>query len=216
MGYRFDNPGMCIFENEIKTGGYRRIAGIDEAGRGALAGPVVAACVILDPDNIPPGVDDSKRLTERQRNELNRLIAQSAVCIGVGRADPQVIDRINVYQATVHAMKQALGQMSIAPDFLLIDAVKLYDISISSLSIVRGDQKSVSIAAASIVAKVYRDSIMLEYGSQYPEYGFGRHKGYPTALHRDALRVYGPTNLHRFSFKPVREADTGWRLKKQQ
>jgi len=215
MDYRFDNPVMCVFENKIKTDGYRRIAGIDEAGRGALAGPVIAACVILDPDNIPPGIDDSKRLSARKRNELNTLIVESALCISIGSADSQIIDRINVYQATIHAMKQALKQMSVPPDFLLIDAVKLYDISIRSLSIVRGDQKSVSIAAASIVAKVYRDSIMLEYQKQYPGYGFERHKGYPTALHRDALRRLGPTTLHRFSFKPVREADTGWRLKKQ-
>ncbi len=216
MRYQFDNPEMCVYENKITAAGYKRIAGMDEAGRGAFAGPVVAACVILDPENIPPGVDDSKKLTARKRNELNRLITETALCMGIGCADPQIIDQINIYQATIHAMKQAVMKMSVTPDFLLIDAVKLYDISISSLSIVRGDQKSVSIAAASIVAKVYRDGIMTEYGQKFPEYGFGRHKGYGTAFHQDALRRYGPTVLHRFSFKPVREADTVWRLKKQQ
>jgi len=216
LRYQFDNPEICAFEIKAATAGYRRIAGIDEAGRGALAGPVVAACVILDPENIPPGIDDSKRLTARKRNELNKLITETAVCMGVGCVDHRTIDRINVYQATIHAMKQAIAQMSIVPDFLLIDAVKLYDISISSLSIVRGDQRSVSIAAASIVAKVYRDTIMIEYGKQYPEYEFGRHKGYGTTLHRNALQKYGPTRLHRLSFKPVREADARWRLKKQQ
>jgi ribonuclease HII len=215
MLFHFENPALCVFENRAAAAGYRKIAGIDEAGRGALAGPVVAACVLLDPENIPSGIDDSKRLTIKKRERLYKCITGAAVCTGIGVSGPKVVDRVNVYQATIQAMKQAVSQMPVDPDFLLIDAVKLYDISISSLSLIHGDQRSVSIAAASIVAKVYRDRLMMEYEQQYPAYGFGKHKGYGTARHRDALKRCGPTTLHRFSFKPVREADAGWRLKEQ-
>jgi ribonuclease HII len=178
---------------------------MDEAGRGALAGPVVAACVILNPKHIPPGINDSKKLTDRRRRELYESIRSLALASGVGLVDPPVIDDINIYNATKLAMKKALQNLQPYPDFLLIDAVKLYDISISSISITKGDSRSVSIAAASIIAKVYRDNVMIQYADRYPEYQFASHKGYGTKVHRDALSRYGPTALHRFSYSPVRE-----------
>jgi len=213
--YNFENDLMCEFENKVISRGFHKIGGIDEAGRGALAGPVVAACVILDPSIIPAGIDDSKRLSDKRRRELFKLIRETAVSIGIGSVVPGIIDRVNIYNATKMAMKSAILNMEVIPDFLLIDAVKVYDISISSLSIIKGDQKSVSIAAASIIAKVFRDDVMIQYSEKYPEYGFSSHKGYATLLHRNALLNYGPTALHRISFKPVQRAYELWKLKKQ-
>jgi ribonuclease HII len=144
---------------------------------------------------------------------MYELIVDRARAIGVGRVEPSVIDEINIYNATRLAMKVALGNMDPLPDFLLIDAVKLYDISISSVSLTKGDEKSVSIAAASIIAKVYRDDLMIEYAGRYPEYRFATHKGYGTAAHRDALNRHGPTKLHRFSYMPVRYVYEKWKSK---
>ena len=213
--FSFGDQTRCMFENMAWARGYKRIAGMDEAGRGALAGPVVAACVVLDPHNVPPGIDDSKKLSDRQRRLLNEKILHQALAVGVGSAEPQVIDQVNIYNATRLAMKAALQNMPFDPDFLLIDAVKLYDISISSLSITKGDERSVSIAAASIVAKVYRDDVMIRYHDRYPEYRFASHKGYATVVHREALERYGPTVLHRISFVPVRNVYDKWKLKAQ-
>ncbi len=213
--FLFENQSMCTLENVALSRGLHRIAGMDEAGRGALAGPVVAACVMLDPQHIPPGINDSKKLTDRRRRELYELIVKYAIAIGVGRVEPSVIDEINIYNATKLAMKEALGNMEPSPDFLLIDAVKLYDISINSVSLPKGDEKSVSIAAASIIAKVYRDNVMIEYASRYPEYRFATHKGYGTAAHRDALNRHGPTKLHRFSYMPVRNLSEKWKSREQ-
>ncbi len=194
-----------MLENSVLSQGFGSIAGIDEAGRGALAGPVVAACVMLNPGQIPAGINDSKKLTDKRRRELYDRIMEQALAVGVGAVEPVIIDNINIYNATKLAMKKALVNLQSPPDFLLIDAVKLYDISISSISIPKGDERSVSIAAASIIAKVYRDDVMITYADRYPEYRFSSHKGYGTAAHRDALQKYGPTELHRFSYSPVRE-----------
>jgi ribonuclease HII len=213
--FKFEKTVMCCLENQARARGYVRIAGMDEAGRGALAGPVVAACVLLNPDVIPGGIDDSKKLTDRKRRALNEQIRASALAIGVGKIEPDVIDEVNIYNATKLAMKAALLAIPVNPDFLLIDAVKLHDITISTLSLIRGDQRSVSIAAASIVAKVFRDDLMIEYARQYPEYRFTSHKGYATAAHREALKRYGPTPLHRTTFSPVRDVYNAWKSKQQ-
>jgi ribonuclease HII len=206
---------MSEIENLAWSRGYRKIAGIDEAGRGALAGPVIAACVMLDPEQVPPGIDDSKKLTNRRRRQVNKEILKRAISVGVGSADCKTIDQVNIYNATKLAMKNAVLNMTLRPDFLLIDAVKLNDISISSLSIVKGDQKSVSIAAASIVAKVYRDDLMIGLAERYPEYLFASNKGYGTEKHRNALQQHGPTAEHRLSFVPVRDVYERWKLNPQ-
>jgi ribonuclease HII len=211
--YFYEPASMCALENLALERGFRRVAGIDEAGRGALAGPVVAACVVLDERRIPPRIVDSKKIADRKRRELNQRIRESALAVGVGVVEPAVIDEINIYNATKLAMKQAVSALALEPDFLLIDAVKLYDISISSLSFVKGEDRSVSIAAASIIAKVYRDDIMVGFSDKYPEYGFFRHKGYGTALHTAALLSFGPTEIHRFSYRPVSEAMNVWKSK---
>ena len=211
----FSYKPLCDFENRAIRNGYNRIAGTDAAGRGALAGPVVAACIMLDPSNIPSGIDDSKKLSAAKREELYGKLEKSALSIGIGTIPPSVIDEVNIYGATKLAMKSALASMGIRPDFLLIDSVKLLDITISSLPIVKGDQKSVSIAAASIIAKVYRDRIMDGYSAEYPGYGFSSHKGYGTRMHRDALERYGPTPIHRMTFNPVKSMRGPWRLREQ-
>jgi ribonuclease HII len=213
--FQFENEYMCSFENRIASRGFRKIAGIDEVGRGALAGPVVAACVMLNPRDIPPGINDSKKINDKKRRALFNRIQDTALSIGVGLIESGIIDEVNIYNATKLAMKAALREMHLTPDFLLIDAVKLYDISISALSITKGDAKSVSIAAASIVAKVWRDDIMIQHANAYPEYGFSAHKGYGTFAHKKALNQYGPTKLHRISFNQVRKAQESWKFEKQ-
>jgi ribonuclease HII len=209
--YCFEKQSMCALENRALAQGYTTVGGIDEAGRGALAGPVVAACVVLDPQNIPHGILDSKKLTDRKRRVLYSAIMGSARSVGIGLAGPGIIDRINIYHATVLAMKRAVMTLEVEPDYLLIDAVKLNDISISSMSICKGEDLSVSIAAASIIAKVYRDDIMISISQRYPRYGFHAHKGYGTEIHKKALDRYGPTELHRYSYRPVYEASKKWK-----
>jgi len=211
--YNFEDESMCYFENMLLGMGFKRIAGIDEAGRGALAGPVVAACVILDPEKIPPGINDSKKLSPERRRFLFDKIFISTRALGIGIVGPEIIDRVNILNATRMAMKQAFLNMGMKPDFLLIDAVKLYDISISSISINKGDERSVSVAAASIIAKVYRDDLMARLSRSYPEYGFCANKGYGTFFHLNALERYGPTEVHRLSFNPVQEMQGRWKLK---
>jgi ribonuclease HII len=213
--YRFERETMCRLENLALSRGFTRIAGIDEAGRGALAGPVVAACVILDGKRIPPGVADSKKLSDRRRRDLCAKIRESAVAIGIGAVEPATIDEINILNATKVAMKLAVAGAAVRPDFLLIDAVKLYDISISSLSFCKGEDKSVSVAAASIVAKVHRDDLMIRLSDMYPGFGFAEHKGYGTARHTEALREIGLTDIHRYSYRPVSEAQSLWKSKRQ-
>jgi ribonuclease HII len=194
------------FERAARKLGWTRIAGLDEAGRGALFGPVVAAAVILNPKRRIVGLDDSKKLTPDRRDELAQRIREHAVACAVAEMDAQRIDAWNIYQASLQAMAAALEQLSIQPDYLLLDAVQL-DVLIEQKSIVKGDAKSVSIAAASILAKTHRDQRMLEWDAVYPQYGLAQHKGYATPEHLEALRVHGPTPLHRHSFAPVRESN---------
>lgn len=193
------------FEREARKCGWLRIAGVDEAGRGSLFGPVFAAAVILNPRRRIVGLDDSKKLAPERREILAERICEHALAWSVAQADARSIDAWNIYQASRRAMSQAVQHLAIAPDYLLIDAMRL-EVLIEQKSLIHGDARSISIAAASILAKVERDRLMREYDRQYPEYGFAAHKGYGTPEHRAALRLHGPTPLHRFSFAPVRDA----------
>ncbi len=195
------------FEQEIRREGYSRIAGVDEVGRGALCGPVVAAAVILDLSRVPAGVDDSKKLSANQREELFAEIMKSAQAIGVGRIEPDAIDQENILKATLRAMALALEQLHPSPDYLLLDAVELKAVDLPQRSIVKGDAQSVSIAAASIIAKVTRDRIMVELGERYPQYALSRNKGYGTREHLESLRRFGPSPIHRRTFRPVYQLD---------
>ena len=190
--------GMREFENKYSELG--AVAGIDEAGRGPLAGPVVAAAVILPKDIFLPFLNDSKKVTEKRRDVLFDQIKQEAIAYGIGIASNALIDEINILQATYEAMREAISKLSKTPDILLVDAVHIPDINIKQVGIVKGDAKSVNIAAASILAKVTRDRLMLEYDKIYPEYGFASNKGYGTAKHIEALKAYGACDIHRRSF----------------
>jgi ribonuclease HII len=191
---------MKQIEEELYTGGIRHIAGVDEVGRGPLAGPVVAAAVILPKDFDVPGVDDSKKLSGKKREELYDLIIRYSVSYSIGIIDNDLIDRINILEATKLAMKQALERLETRPDYILIDALTLKDISIPQRGIVKGDSLSVSIAAASIVAKVTRDRMMDAFHREYPHYGFDHNKGYGTKAHYDGIYGHGLCKLHRRSF----------------
>src|SRR5216110_3396767 len=193
------------FERAARKLGWTRIAGIDEAGRGALFGPVVAAAVILNPKRRIVGLDDSKKLVPDRRFELAGRIREHALAWAVAEVDAARIDAWNIYQASRQAMTAALQQLSLVPDYLLIDAMQL-DVLIEQKSLIKGDARSVSIAAASILAKTHRDARMEEWDAVYPQYGLARHKGYATPDHLEALRLYGPTPLHRHSFAPVRDS----------
>ncbi len=188
------------FENELFTCGYRLIAGVDEAGRGPLAGPVVAACVLLPLDDPIEGINDSKKLSPKKRAELLKIIRDKAIAYGVGIVDHETIDAINILNATKLAMKQAVESMTIQPDFVLVDAVKDLDITQPQMGIIKGDALSYMIAAASIIAKETRDDLMRDYAKAYPVYGMERHKGYPTKAHREAILEFGPCPIHRQSF----------------
>lgn len=190
--------GMREFENKYSDLG--AVAGIDEAGRGPLAGPVVAAAVILPKDIFLPFLNDSKKVTEKRRDVLFDQIKQEALAYGIGIASNALIDEINILQATYEAMREAISKLNKTPDILLVDAVHIPNISLKQVGIVKGDAKSVNIAAASILAKVTRDRLMLEYDKIYPEYGFASNKGYGTAKHIEALKAYGACNIHRRSF----------------
>ena len=193
------------FERAARRLGWTRIAGIDEAGRGALFGPVVAAAVILNHKRRIVGLDDSKKLAADRRTELSERIREHALAWAVAEIDAQRIDAWNIYQASRQAMTAALQQLAILPDYLLIDAMQL-DVLIEQRSLIKGDARSVSIAAASILAKTHRDMRMEEWDAVYPQYGLAQHKGYATPDHLEALRVHGPSPLHRYSFAPVRES----------
>jgi ribonuclease HII len=199
-----DFSNLTILENKIVRQGYSAIAGIDEVGRGPLAGPVVAAAVILPQDFYLPGINDSKQLSETKRNEFYDVIREKAVSIGIGMIDAEEIDTINIYEATKKAMLYAISNLQRNPDYLLIDAMKL-DTPYPQESIIKGDSKSVSIAAASIVAKVTRDKLMKEYALTYPGYGFDKNAGYGTKGHLEGLKQSGVTPIHRKSFAPVRD-----------
>ncbi|MGX1900325.1 ribonuclease HII [Thermolongibacillus altinsuensis] len=195
---------MLRHEKSLYAQGIRYIAGVDEVGRGPLAGPVVAAAVILPSDVYLPGLNDSKKLSESKREELFEQIQDVALAIGVGVVSAKEIDEINIYEATKKAMMKAVNELTIQPDHLLIDAMQL-PLLIPQTSIIKGDANSVSIAASSIIAKVTRDRMMKKIGEQYPNYGFEKHMGYGTKEHLQAIETYGVTPEHRKSFAPVRE-----------
>lgn len=194
------------FEQEARRCGYRRIAGIDEAGRGPLAGPVVAAAVILPVHVRLVGVDDSKQLSEAERERLYPAILEKAVGVGIGVADAGEIDTLNILEATRLAMRRAIENVAPSPDYLLTDAVILPEVRIPLHPIIKGDALSLSIAAASIIAKVTRDRLMVAYHERFPQYNFLSHKGYGTAEHLQMLAQFGPCFIHRRTFAPVREA----------
>jgi ribonuclease HII len=193
------------FERAARKLGWTRIAGIDEAGRGALFGPVVAAAVILNPKRRIVGLDDSKQIPAERRGQLAERIREHAVAWAVAEVDAKRIDAWNIYQASRQAMTAAMLQLSMQPDYLLIDAMQL-DVLIEQKSLIKGDARSVSIAAASILAKTHRDTRMHEWDAVYPQYGLAQHKGYATPEHLEALRKHGASPLHRHSFAPVRDA----------
>lgn len=193
------NSDMFIYENKLFAERVALIAGMDEAGRGPLAGPVTAACCIPDFSKIVEGVNDSKKLTEKKRESLFDLIKSSSVSFSVVSVDEATIDEINILNATKKAMKEALQKLEIKPEYLLVDAVKC-DFGLPYSPIIHGDALSYSIAAASVLAKVTRDRLMLKYDELYPEYGFAKHKGYGTKQHIEALKKYGPCPIHRRTF----------------
>lgn len=196
---------MLAFEKQAMLGGYRVIAGVDEAGRGPLAGPVVSAAVVLPEDFDVPGINDSKKLSEKKREALFPLIQNHAIAFGIGMADHGEIDRINILQASLLSMKRAVEDLGLTPDYLLIDGKFTIDSTIDQRPVIKGDTLSLSIAAASILAKVTRDRIMTGLDLQYPVYGFNRHKGYPTQAHKEAILTHGPCPVHRKSFRGVKE-----------
>ena len=200
---------MWQFEHKAKTLGYKIIAGIDEAGRGPLAGPVVSAAVILPYDFACIGINDSKKLSEKKRNALFPIIMEQAIAVSTGISSHREIDKINILQASLLSMKRAVENFSnppdvLAPDFLLIDGNFTLDMDIEQSAIVKGDSRSISIAAASIIAKVTRDAIMKQLHELYPQYNFIQHKGYPTKAHKEAILKYGPCPVHRRTFKGVK------------
>ena len=193
------------FEKKARRQGFKRIAGTDEAGRGPLAGPVVAAACIIPPRNKIDGVYDSKQLTPEMRAHLfEQLIADKRIQYGIGVVDCHEIDQINIYQATIRAIWKAVGQLLEAPDCLLVDGMQLKHPTISCVKIIGGDALSYSIAAASILAKVWRDRLMVAYHQQWPQYGFEQHKGYATEQHLAALKEHGPCPIHRLTFGSVK------------
>ena len=196
---------MLEYETTARTKGYHAIAGVDEAGRGPLAGPVVAAAVILAPESQFNGLDDSKKLSPKTREKFFLVIKEQALSYGIGVIGVEAIDKINILQASLLAMQHAVGNLFDKPNLLLIDGNQRIDTDINQWTIVKGDSLSQSIAAASVLAKVTRDKLMEQYHGQFPLYEFNKHKGYGTRLHRDLIRKHGPCSIHRRSFKGVSE-----------
>ncbi|MFC1859395.1 ribonuclease HII [Thermodesulfobacteriota bacterium] len=198
-------PNLWAFEKKAGERGFSKIAGIDEAGRGPLAGPVVSAAVLL-PGSLPDmAITDSKKLTPRKRNDLYEKIYEHAITIGIGIVDPGEIDRINILNAALLSMAISVENLQPQPDCLLIDGIFKISTDLPQEAIPKGDARSVSIAAASIIAKVTRDRLMEKYHQIYPQFGFAQHKGYPTKAHKEAIRKYGCCPIHRRSFKGVKE-----------
>ena len=196
---------MEVIERKLWEQNIRFVAGIDEVGRGPLAGPVVASSVVLPYGKIFDGIDDSKKLSPDKREKMFHIILENAISIGIGYVDSMIIDKINILQATFEAMKRAICNMNVVPDYLLIDgSYELDGVPLFQKAVVKGDSKSQCIAAASIVAKVYRDRLMEGFDIEYPMYNFSRNKGYGTKEHIKALMKYGPCKIHRFSFAPVK------------
>lgn len=191
------------FEEELEDTGVKYIAGVDEAGRGPLAGPVVVAAVIMPIDSRIKGINDSKKLSDKKRNELYKIIVREAISIGISFVDEKKIDELNVFEATKLGMLEAVSKLTVKPEHVLIDSMPLNEINLPHTSLIHGDTLSASIAAASIVAKVTRDSYMDKMDFKYPNYGFKHHKGYCTKEHLEALDKYGPCEIHRQSFTPV-------------
>jgi len=194
---------MYDFELDLLNKGHNYIAGCDEVGRGPLAGPLVAAAVILDPFNKIQGLNDSKKLSEKKRLSLSAEIKEKALAFEITYIFPKEIDKLNVYQSSKKAMIVSVNNLSIVPSFVLSDAMPLDELNIPYLSIIKGDSKSATIAAASIIAKVERDEYMVNLSKEFPMYGYEKHKGYPTKMHLDALRKYGVTDHYRKTYKPV-------------
>lgn len=195
---------LLEYEKNLYKEGIELIAGIDEVGRGPLVGPVVAAAVILPKNYSLEGLTDSKKLSEKKRNYYYSIIKEQAISVGIGIVDSKTIDKINILNATKEAMKIAVNNLSIKPQHLLIDAMNL-DLPIPNTKIIKGDQKSLSIAAASVIAKVTRDNMMLKLDGKYPEYGFAKNKGYPTKKHIENVIKYGVLKEYRFTFNPIRD-----------
>ena len=195
---------LLKYEKELYEQGINLIAGVDEVGRGPLVGPVVTAAVILPKNYFLEGLTDSKKLTEKKREEFYPIIMRDAISVGIGVIDAKTIDEVNIYEATKLAMYQAIDNLNVQPEHVLIDAMKL-NLAMPSTSIIHGDALSESIGAASVIAKVTRDHMMYELDEQHPEYGFKKHKGYPTKLHLEMLKKYGPLSNYRFTYGPVKE-----------
>lgn len=191
---------MWQFEDEVTAKGYKFICGVDEAGRGPLAGPVCAAAVILPQHIEIPGLNDSKKLTDKKRRELFPVICEKALAYGIAFSDEKEIDEINILQATYLAMQRAVEKLSVKPDYILVDGNKIPEFGIPADYVIKGDSLSASIAAASVLAKVTRDDLMLEMAREYPQYAFEIHKGYGTKAHYAALTEYGPCPIHRLTF----------------
>ena len=200
---------MFFFEEHFRLLGFQAIAGIDEAGRGPLAGPVVAAALIIGEGcDLPEGINDSKKLSRKKRRKIyEELLKCEKLTYGVGIVEPEIIDEINILQATHLAMRKAVEALPEPADYLLVDGLPVAGLPLDHRAIVKGDSRSISIAAASIIAKETRDDLMLEASKKYPQYGFERHMGYGTKLHMEALTAHGPCPLHRRSFAPVRKAE---------
>lgn len=197
------NKNLYFYEDYLISLGYNNICGVDEAGRGPLAGPVVAAAVIIPKNKIIAEIDDSKKLTAAKRERLFISISELALSIGVGIVDEEIIDDINILNATYLAMQKALSDLAFSPDYILVDALKIPEIDIPQRSIIHGDRLSHCIACASIIAKVTRDRLMQEYHQEFSLYGFDKHKGYGTKSHIQAIKTYGICKLHRRSFAPI-------------
>lgn len=195
---------MRMFEKQAEKKGFRFIAGVDEAGRGPLAGPVVSSAVIFPAGFFDPNINDSKKLTPKKRKLLFPLIMENALAVSTGIASSEEIDTINILQASLLSMKRAVEGLAVIPDFLLIDGRFTIEAGFPQQAVIKGDSRSISIAAASIIAKVTRDQIMEDLHVHYPVYGFDRHKGYPTRIHKDAIITHGPCPAHRRSFKGVK------------
>ena len=193
---------LLSYENNLYKSGINYIAGVDEVGRGPLVGPVVAAAVILPKGYKLEGLTDSKKLSEKKRNTFYDILMKDAIAIGVGIKSNKIIDEVNIYEATKLAMKDAINNLSVKPEHVLIDAMPL-ELDIPTTSIIKGDALSESIAAASVIAKVTRDRMMYELDKEYPEYGFAKHKGYPTKEHIKNVKQYGLLDNYRFTFKPI-------------
>ena len=191
------------YERNLRKNNINLIAGVDEVGRGPLVGPVVSAAVILPENFSLDGLTDSKKLTEKKREVLYEQIYDQAISIGIGIIDASTIDTVNIYQATILSMKEAINNLDVKPEHILIDAMPL-DLDIPSTSIIKGDQKSITISAASVIAKVTRDRILDQLDEKYPMYGFSKNKGYPTKKHIEAIEEYGIINEHRLSYAPVK------------